>query len=196
MSLHKLLNSLKESVYPWMYEVSKCAMQEALRDLDRSYQNWWRRLREGKSGKSAGPPKFKSRQRDGIGSFRLTGSIRVEHVPLPGRKPRGRRRKDVRAYMYLPRCGRIRLAEAGRFPEGALTEVTVSEYAGHWYVSSHVPAHVPARVRTDLGQRCRNVEAMGVDPWIDDLGYALGWNQNPLAEGPAASAEETPEART
>jgi hypothetical protein len=32
MELHKELNALKQTDLPWMYEVSKCAMQEALRD--------------------------------------------------------------------------------------------------------------------------------------------------------------------
>ena len=54
ISLHKLLNSLKAEHYPWMYEVSKCAPQEALRDLDKAYENWWRRLKEGKRGRKAG----------------------------------------------------------------------------------------------------------------------------------------------
>ena len=39
ISLHKLLNSLKAESYPRMYEVSKCAPQEALRDLDKAYEN-------------------------------------------------------------------------------------------------------------------------------------------------------------
>ena len=54
ISLHKLLNPLKAEHYPWMYEVSKCAPQEALRDLDKAYENWWRRLKEGKRGRRAG----------------------------------------------------------------------------------------------------------------------------------------------
>ncbi len=33
MELHKELNALKKTDYPWMYEVSKCAPQEALRAL-------------------------------------------------------------------------------------------------------------------------------------------------------------------
>jgi putative transposase len=38
MELHRLLNRLKRtSRYGWLYEVSKCAPQEALRDLDRAY---------------------------------------------------------------------------------------------------------------------------------------------------------------
>ena len=33
MELHRELNQLKQTTLPWMYEVSKCAPQEALRDL-------------------------------------------------------------------------------------------------------------------------------------------------------------------
>src|SRR5437773_8009112 len=34
MELHRELNQLKQPNLPWMYEVSKCAPQEALWDLD------------------------------------------------------------------------------------------------------------------------------------------------------------------
>jgi putative transposase len=44
---HKLLNSLKPKEFPWMYEVSKCAPQEALRDLDRAFHNFFRGLKSG-----------------------------------------------------------------------------------------------------------------------------------------------------
>lgn len=37
MELHRELNALKLSAFPWMYEVSKYAAQEALRDLDRPF---------------------------------------------------------------------------------------------------------------------------------------------------------------
>src|SRR5437588_9938443 len=36
---HKVLNALKSQEFPWMYEISKCAPQEALRDLDRAFAN-------------------------------------------------------------------------------------------------------------------------------------------------------------
>jgi putative transposase len=40
IQLHRLLNRLKRTPrYGWLYEVSKCAPQEALRDLDRAYAN-------------------------------------------------------------------------------------------------------------------------------------------------------------
>ncbi len=146
MSLHKLLVSLKARHYPWLYEVSKCAPQEALRDLDRAYQNWWRRLKEGKRGKAAGAPRFKSRQRNGIGGFRLTGHIRVEHA-------------GGDAYIRLPRIGKVRLAENDRLPIGKLSQVTIRERADHWYVS----AQIPVAVKAQYGQRVRNLNPVGVD---------------------------------
>jgi putative transposase len=62
IDLHKALNALKKTDYPWMYDVSKCPMQEALRDLDKAYKRAYRRLAEGKRGKQVGWPKFKSRK--------------------------------------------------------------------------------------------------------------------------------------
>ena len=45
------LNRLKKSELSWMYEVSKCAPQEALRDLDRAFVHFFRRVREKRAGK-------------------------------------------------------------------------------------------------------------------------------------------------
>ena len=36
---HRILNARKAIDYPWMYEVSKCAPQEALRDLGSAFHN-------------------------------------------------------------------------------------------------------------------------------------------------------------
>src|SRR5215472_16143933 len=93
MELHRDLNKLKQTRYPWMYEVSKCAAQEALRDLDKAYKNFFRRVELKKQAKWKGKlgfPKFKKRSK-AIGSFRLTGSIKVEASAV-----------------QLPRLGRVR----------------------------------------------------------------------------------------
>lgn len=50
VDLHKELNALKKTDYPWMYDVSQCAPQEALRDLDAAYKHVYRRLKESKRG--------------------------------------------------------------------------------------------------------------------------------------------------
>jgi len=73
IALHRELNQLKKTELSWMYEVSKCAPQEALRDLDVAFKNFFRRV---KQGEKPGFPKFKSKK-CGLGSFRLTGTIKV-----------------------------------------------------------------------------------------------------------------------
>ena len=109
---HRLLNSLKKESFSWMYEVSKCAPQEALRDLDRAYRNFFRTI---KQGKKIGFPKFK---RKGVHDhFRLTGTIKVNHKSI-----------------QLPRLGIIRLKEEAHV-EGRILSATISRKADRWYVS-------------------------------------------------------------
>lgn len=74
IDLHKELNALKKTELPWLYSTSKCAPQEALRNLDKAYQNFFRRCKN--SADKKGFPKFKSRKH-GIGSFTLMGTIHV-----------------------------------------------------------------------------------------------------------------------
>lgn len=99
-----------------MYNYSKCIPQEALRDLDKAFQHFFRRV---KKGEKPGFPRFKSRKR-GIGSFRLTGAIHVENDRIK-----------------LPRIGWLRLKERGYIPTQGLhiLSATVSEKAGRWFVS-------------------------------------------------------------
>src|SRR5664280_2292057 len=104
IDLHRELNALKKGELSWMYEVSKCAPQEALRNLDQAYAHFFRRVKERKAGRKiqAGFPKFKS-TKNGLGSFRLIGAIHIfDHA------------------IQLPRLGRFRLKECGYIPiEGA-----------------------------------------------------------------------------
>jgi putative transposase len=135
---HRQLNVLKESEFPWMYEVSKCAPQEALRDLDRAFQNFFRGLKE---GKAVGFPAFK---RKGVrDSFRLTGTIKVI-----GKK------------IQLPRVGTIRLKETPKVYDKILS-ATITREADRWYVSVTVEAYRPDpapvqgdAVAIDMGLTC------------------------------------------
>src|SRR5215472_2463201 len=43
IELHRELNALKKTELPWMYEVSKCAPQEALRNLANAFAHFFRR---------------------------------------------------------------------------------------------------------------------------------------------------------
>ncbi len=65
IDLHRELNRLKQTDYPWLYETSKCAPQEALRDLDVAFAHFFRRVALKKAGQLTGKvgyPRFKSRK--------------------------------------------------------------------------------------------------------------------------------------
>ena len=121
IELHRELNALKPTQAPWLYRVSKCAPQEALRNLDAAFAHYFRRVKLKKRDKLRGKigyPQRKTRKR-GLGSFRLTGSIVVLSTAI-----------------QLPRLGRLRLKERGYLPTDAkVLSATVRESGGHWYVS-------------------------------------------------------------
>jgi putative transposase len=54
MELHRELNELKPTSVPWMYAVSKCAPQEALRNLDTAFAHFFRRTHLKKQGQLRG----------------------------------------------------------------------------------------------------------------------------------------------
>lgn len=124
IDLHRELNQLKQGKLSWMYELSKCAPQEALRNLDSAFAHFFRRVREKRSGKKVkvGFPRYKSKK-NGVGSFRLTGAIHIYEDAI-----------------QLPRLGVLRLKERGYLPCSGvhILSVTVSEHAGGWYVSVQV----------------------------------------------------------
>src|SRR6266480_3297582 len=145
IDLHKALNTLKQTELSWMYSVSKCAPQEALRNVDKAYGNFFRKVKLKKQGTYKGKlgfPNFKKKSK-GIGSFRLTGSIRVFSDAI-----------------QLPRLGKLRLKEPDYLPTSGvrILSATVSEQAGHWFVSFQVEEEqeqrlttAPAAIGIDLG---------------------------------------------
>jgi Helix-turn-helix domain len=103
IDLHKELVQLKKTEVPWLYESSKCAPQEALRNLEGAMKNFFKRCVLKKAGAWNGPlgyPMYKSKKR-GLGSCRLSGKIEVFE-------------KAIR----LPRLGKLRLKERGYLPVG------------------------------------------------------------------------------
>jgi putative transposase len=148
IDLHRELNKLKQTELQWMYSVSKCAPQEALRDVDRAYDNFFRKVKLKKQGKYKGKlgfPKFKSKKKT-IGSFRLTGAIRVFPDAI-----------------QLPRLGKLRLKEHDYLPADAhIFSATVSEQAGHWFVSIQVEEEQAEQANT-------TTTAIGVDLGVHTL---------------------------
>jgi putative transposase len=75
--LHKAWNAWKRENAPWWTGVSKCAPQEAFRDLEKALKNW--------KAKRARFPRFKRKKSLDDNKARLTGTIKVfpRQVQLP-----------------------------------------------------------------------------------------------------------------
>lgn len=119
---HRVLNRLKKTDFSWMYEVSKCAPQEALRNLDQAFRNFWRERKRG--NKKAGFPKPRKKGIDD--RFTLTGSVRVE--------PCG---------VVLPRIGFVRAKEPTEKFGGRILSATISRESDRWFVSLQVERDRP-----------------------------------------------------
>lgn len=136
--LKKEWNRVKPVEFPWASEVSTYCMQSAMADLEKAFQNFFRRVKQG--GKP-GFPRFKSKKK-GIGGFRLYGCIHAQS-----------------GHIQLPTFGLVKLKEKGYLPtEGVkILAASISERAGRWYVSLQVEMEIPeaeaapGTVGVDLG---------------------------------------------
>jgi putative transposase len=119
IDLHKRLVAEVKQAHPWYYQVSKCAPQQALRNLEQALKRWRKGLGQF--------PRFK---RKGVrDSFYLEGSIRTS----------GNRIK-------VPIFGWLRCAEL--LPVTTPKNVVVSLRAGHWYISFKYEAPTPQVEKT------------------------------------------------
>ena len=107
IDLHKKLVAEVKPIYSWYYEVSKCAPQQALRNLSTAFKNWW-------IHKHTKCPRFKKKGHHD--SFYLEGGLKVS----------GNRLK-------LPRIGWVNVHE--NLPAITPKNVTISRHADRWFIS-------------------------------------------------------------
>lgn len=113
--LKSRLVELKQGECPWLYEVSAHIGQQALVDLDRAFDRFFKGLKG--EGPRSGFPRFKRKgERD---------STRLYEVTLEER------------HLRLPNIGRVRLKEtrAERGFEGRILSATITKRADRWFVS-------------------------------------------------------------
>ena len=107
----------------WLAQVDSMALQQSIRDLDRAYKNFFRRVREG--GKP-GLPKFKS-LRHARQSYRTNGGKVLD-----------------RNHIALPKLGNVR-AKVSRPLQGRFMSVTVSLDAAGRYFATFLCTDVPSK---------------------------------------------------
>jgi putative transposase len=137
--LRRELNAIKSDQFPWMADVTKCAVQQGVKNLGIAYKNYFRDLKK-TSKRKAQRPMFKRKgQHD---------SFRAENGPETF-ECRGKRIK-------LPRIGWIKMREELMF-KGKPLSVTVSRVADRWFASVNVeiehevPKNHGGVVGVDLG---------------------------------------------
>lgn len=141
-------NRIKEEQFPWAYEVTKCAPEQAFSDLNQAFANYWRMKREGtqpklkhprKDGEEAGFPHFKSKKQDRLSFYLANDKFSVDRHTL-----------------RVPKLGAVNMTEALRFA-GKILSATISYRAGWWFASIAVEveheasSHKGGTVGIDLG---------------------------------------------
>ena len=135
-ALRRHLNAIKEERFPWMLEVTKNAVQQAVKNLGSAFK----RLFDG-NGKY---PRFKKK---GIhDSFRADPGPDKQHPNAVETKP---------GHVKLPVIGWVRMHETLRF-SGKVLSAVVSRTADRWFVSLTVEVEHQVPVR-------ENQAAVGVD---------------------------------
>lgn len=130
--LRREINAIKRVQFPWMLQVSKCAVQLAIKQLGDAYKNFF-------SKQSAYPTKRKKGKDDRF-------SLSNDQFAIKG--------KSIR----IPNLGWVRMKEALRL-DGKIMSATISSRGDRWFVSVAVEitkAALPAQktgkqIGVDLG---------------------------------------------
>jgi len=115
-SLKKQFNAVKKAEYPWITEVTKCAVDAAFENLNKAFQNFFRDIKKGKRNSY---PKFHKKG--------IKDSFTVDNTKftVDGKKIR------------IPKLGWVRMTEELRF-SGKIMSATIRKKAGRWFVSINV----------------------------------------------------------
>jgi putative transposase len=153
--LDKLLNILKhipkeDGGFPWLYESASCVPQQAMRDVEKGFKNFFRRCDNG--DKKKGFPQFKKR-REGYGSFRLAG----KHKAI----------RATETHVTLPKLGEIKLKEKDYLPTLKQKNIkfisaTIVEENHRWFISFSVEETIPDPIQP-------TGEPLGIDVGVSHL---------------------------
>ena len=102
----------------WLKEPDAMTLVASIGDLDKAYQNFFKRIEKGDN--KLGYPKFKSRRNDK--SFH----VHYQSTELHGR------------YLKLGKIGRVKIKDHGYLPDTKYNSVTISTTGNKWFASVQV----------------------------------------------------------
>jgi putative transposase len=132
LALRTQFNAIKRDQFPWVYEVTKCAVEGAFMDVAAAFKNFF----EGrKAGRKTGYPRFKSKRRSRPSFYLANDKFTVgDH------------------WIDVPKLGRVNMAETFRF-SGKILAARISKTAAWWFVSITVerPDEIPWNMHPPVG---------------------------------------------
>ena len=129
-ALNKAFNAIKGEQYPFVYEVSKYACAQSLRNVDRAYKNFFENLKKGK----VCYPKFK-RKKDNQGSFYFA-EVKLSDTNTNSKvfKKMTHNERLKRQYLKVPNLGCVKMTRRVRF-EGKINGVVISQEGSKYFAS-------------------------------------------------------------
>ena len=155
LALRTQFNAIKKEQFPWVYDVTKCAVEGAFRDVAAAFKNFF----EGrKAGRQTGYPKFKSKKRSQQSFYLANDKFSVgDH------------------WIDVPKLGRVNMAESLRF-SGKILSARISKTASWWFISITVEMSDEVSINTS--------PPVGIDVGLNRLATLSNgrWyeNQRPL----------------
>jgi len=132
LALRTHFNAIKKAQFPWVYEVTKCAVEGAFMDVAVAFKNFFEGI---KAGRKIGYPKFKSKKRSRPSFYLANDKFSVgDH------------------WIDVPKLGRVNMAEKLRF-SGKILSARVTKTAAWWFVSIAVemPDDLPLNDHPPVG---------------------------------------------
>ncbi len=132
LALRTQFNAIKKAQFPWVYEVTKCAVEGAFMDVATAFKNFFEAL---KAGRKMGHPKFKSKKHSRASFYLANDKFTVgDH------------------WINVPKLGRVNMAEKLRF-SGKILSARITKTAVWWFVSITVelPDEIPLNDHPPVG---------------------------------------------
>jgi putative transposase len=150
---NELVSLKREEKTVWLKDIHSQVLQQALKNLDNAFQNFFQNV---KRGKKPGFPRFKCKGlRD---SFRYPQGVKIDEENV-----------------YLPKIGWVKFRKS-REIEGEIKQTTVVREAGHWYVSFSTERDIPDPVPAPIAEE----KAVGIDVGLKRFAtMASGSNHRP-----------------
>jgi len=132
LALRTQFNAIKKDQFPWVYDVTKCAVEGAFMDVAAAFKNFF----EGrKAGRKTGFPRLKRKKRSRQSFYLANDKFTVgDH------------------WIDVPKLGRVNMSEKLRF-SGKILSARISKQASWWFVAItvEIPDEVPLNISPPVG---------------------------------------------